>query len=150
MKLELVRVERIRTGNDTVMAFSVPPSRRFDYRELVRKAQPSDRFDLVVSTPRKKRSTGFKSQNAHFNGHCQQISMETGQDFETVKLYVKRQAIPMGLPLKQRPDGEILYSIADGLPVPISETDMDTIQCGWCIDAAHLLAAELGIILREE
>ena len=150
MEIKFASIERIKTGTDEVMSFSVPKSLRFDYRELVKKAQPADRFDLVISTPRKIRSTGQWSQNHHLNGHCMQISRETGQDFEGVKLYIKRMAIPRGLPLKTKPDGDIILSIIDGGPVPISEVDMDTIQCGWCIEELHILAAELGIILKEE
>lgn len=150
MKLELFGVQRQRTGSPESMAFTVPASRRVEYRELVLKAQPLDRFDIMLSTPRKKRSTGPWSQNHHLNGHCVQIANSTGQDFEAVKLYVKRAAIARGLPLKLKPDGDVLLSIVDGEPVPISEADMDTIQCGWCIEEAHILAAELGIILREE
>lgn len=150
MKLELFGIQRQRTGSQDSMAFMVPASRRVEYRELVRKAQPADRFDLVISTMRKLRSTGPWSQNHHLNGHAMQIAHETGQDFETVKLYAKRMAIPRGLPLKIKPDGDIVYSLVDGLPVPISETNMDTTQCGWVIDELHILAAELGIILREE
>ncbi len=150
MKLELSNAQRIKTGTDESVSFAVPKSLRFEYRELVRKAQPVDRFDLIVANLRKRRSTGPWSQSHHLNGHCQQIANQTGQDFETVKLYGKRMAIARGLPLKTKPDGEIVYSITDGQPVPISEADMDTIQCGWCIEETHILAAELGIVLREE
>jgi len=150
MKLELTKAQRIKTGSDEVISFAVPKSLRFEYRELVKKGLPADRFDLVVSTPRKKRSTGPWSQNHHLNGHAAQIARATGQDFETVKLYAKRQAIAQGLPLKIRPDGDVLMSLVDGQPVPISESEMDTIQCSWVIEELHVLAAELGIILQEE
>lgn len=150
MEIKVLGIQRIKTGSPRVVSLEIPAVREAEYRALVLKAQPADRFDLVLSTMRRKRSTGPWSQNHHLNGHCMQIANETGQDFEAVKLYVKRQAIARGLPLKTKPDGDIVYSIADGEPVPISEADMDTIQCGWCIDACHVLAAELGIVLREE
>ena len=150
MKLELFGIQRQRTGSPESMAFEVPKSRRVEYREFIIKAHPADRFDLVLSTPRKKRTTGPWSQNHRLNGHCAQIAQETGQDFDTVKLYCKRAAIKRGLPLKIGPNGDPVYSILDGEPVPISESEMDTIQCGWVIEEVNILAAELGIILRED
>ena len=150
MEIKVLGIQRIKTGSPRVVSLKIPTVREAEYRALIKKAQPLDRFDLVLSTMRKKRSTGPWSQNHHLNGHCMQISQETGQNFEDVKLYVKRAAIARGLPLKLQPNGEIVYSIVDGQPVPISETDMDTLQCGWCIEEAHILAAELGITLVEE
>ena len=150
MEIKFAKIERIHTGTDEVMSFPVPRALRFEYRELIKKAQPTDRYDLVLATPRRKRSVGPHSQNHHLNGHCAQISRETGQDFETVKLYAKRMAIPRGLPLKTKPNGDVLMSLVDGQPVPISENEMDMIQCGWVIEELHILAAELGIVLQEE
>lgn len=149
MELKLTGVIRVKTGTAGTVCFAIPPSRRFEYEALVKKGQPKDLYDVVISTPRLIRSTGYRSQNAHLNGHVGQISHETGQDFEAVKLYAKRAAIPQGLPLKTKPNGDILLSIVDGQPVPISETEMDTVQCGWVIDACHVLASELGIALVE-
>lgn len=150
MEIKVLGIHRLKSGSPRIVSLEIPAVREVEYRALVAKGQPADRFDFVLSTPKRKRSTGPWSQNHHLNGHCMQISHETGQDFDAVKLYVKRQAIARGLPLKTRPDGDVLYSLADGQPVPISETDMDTVQCGWCIEEVHILAAELGIILREE
>jgi hypothetical protein len=150
MEIKVLGIQRIKTGSPRVVSLEIPAVREAEYRALVKKAQPADRFDLVLSTMRKKRSTGPWSQNHHLNGHAMQIANETGQNFDDVKLYAKRQAIARGLPLKLKPNGEIVYSIVDSQPVPISETEMDTLQCGWVIDELHILAAELGIILREE
>ena len=149
MTLKLTRVQRLKTGTAGAVSFAIPPSLQFEYRELVKKAQPDDRFDVTISTPTKRRTTGWHSQNGHLNGHVMQISQETGQDFDAVKTFVKRAAIPRGLPVKMKGDS-ILLSILDGQPVPISETDMDTVQCGMVIDEIHILAGELGITLREE
>ena len=150
MEIKVLGIHRLKTGSPRIVSLEIPAVREAEYRALVVKGQPADRFDLVLSTPRRKRSTGPWSQSHHLNGHVSQIAQETGQDFDAVKLYVKRQAISRGLPLKQTQNGDIIYSIVDGEPVPISEADMDTVQCGWCIDAAHVLAAEFGIALREE
>jgi hypothetical protein len=87
-----------------------------------------------------KRSTGPLSMNHHVNGHVQQISMSTGQDFATVKAMVKIAAIDMGYPF-------ITYR---GRAIPKSEGEADSQECGLLIEAAHRIAAELGIKLREE
>ena len=150
MELKLSMAQRLKTGTADTVSFTIPPSRRFEYVELVKKGQPDDRYDVVISTPKRKRTTGYKSQNHHLNSHVQFIAQETGQDFEAIKLYAKRAAIPRGPPLKTKADGDVILSIADGGPVPISETEMDTVQCGWVIDELHILAGELGITLREE
>lgn len=87
-----------------------------------------------------KRSTGPQSQNAHVNGHVQQISMATGQDFATVKAMVKIAAVDMGYPF-------VTYR---GQAIPKSEAEATIPECALLIDAAHMIAAELGIKLREE
>ena len=149
MKLELPRIQRIKTGKRLVVSFEIPANREAEYAALILKGQPSDKYDVTISTLRKKRSTGWKSQNHRVNGHCMQIANETGQPFDDVKLFVKRQAIARGLPLMVRPNGDIVYSLSDGEPLPMSEADMDTVQCGYVIDEINILAGELGIILQE-
>lgn len=150
MEIKVLGAKRLRSGSPRIASFEIPAVREAEYRALVHKAQPKDLYDLVISNLKRKRSTGPLSQNHHLNGHCMQIANETGQDFDSVKLYVKRMAIARGLRLKTRPDGEIVCSILDGQPVPISETEMTVEECGWCIEETHILAAELGIKLREE
>ena len=55
---------------------------------------------VLIEPEKRRRSTGYKSQNHHLNGHIQQIAMSTGQPFEDIKKYVKQmQAI-----LQQRID----------------------------------------------
>ena len=80
----------------------------------------------------------------------QQICTATGNDFHDVKLYLKRRCFKRGLRFATKADGSILYSLIDMEPLPISETEMTTEECAWCIDEAHELAAEYGIELREE
>jgi hypothetical protein len=100
-----------------------------------------DKFALVkLDKIRKHRSTGWKSQNHHINGHCQQIAQDTGNDFDTVKTYCKTQAISRGYPI----------DVIRGQVVPWSESRIDTLQASYLIDMIHQLAAELGIILQEE
>lgn len=101
-------------------------------------------FRFQASRPRKPRTTGWKSQNHHFNGHIQQICKETGvdkfKDFQYVKMQCKYDAIPRGY-------GYMI--MRDGTIVPKSEADADTIECAILIDTAHQLAAELNITLKE-
>lgn len=96
---------------------------------------------LVLSPPFKHRSTGEKSQNHHLNGHCQQISNYTGEDFDIIKMHVKRKAIKYGYPT---------YTDVLGELQPKSETEIDSTECGYAIEASHEIADFLNIKLREE
>jgi len=95
---------------------------------------------IQLLKPSMPRTTGEASQNHHINGHVQQIAMETGNDFDTVKLAAKYQAISMGYPFR---------TVFDQV-VPYSETELDTEQAGILIEALHFIAAESNIRLREE
>lgn len=150
MRIEFRRIHRIKTGKRLVVAFEIPENREAEYAALILKGQPSDLYDVTISTLRRRRTTGWKSQNHATNGFCQQIANETGNDFGDVKMFAKRRAIARGLPLMTRPNGDLVYSLVDGEPLPISESDMDTIQCGYVIDELKILAGELGITLRED
>lgn len=87
----------------------------------------------------KSRTTGWKSQNHHLNSHVQQIAEETGNDFDTVKVWAKTEAISAGYP----------YDLINDLVIPWSETRIDVLQCSVLIDTLHRLAAEYGINLKE-
>lgn len=150
MELKVLGIHRLKSGSPRIVSLEIPAVREADYRALVEKAQPDDRFDLTLSTMRKKRSTGPWSQNHALNGFCQQIANSTGNDFADVKLYVKRAAISHGLRLKTHADGSPVLSLTDGEPIPISEADMTTEECSWCIEEATILASEYGVILRTE
>jgi hypothetical protein len=88
----------------------------------------------------KSRTTGWKSQNAHINGHIQQIAEQTGNDFETVKVYCKTEAIGAGYP----------FDLLGDIVIPWSEARIDTVQAAILIDVIHRLAAEYGVRLIEE
>ena len=103
--------------------------------------KPGRMYRVEMKEMRKGRTTGPHSQSAHLNGHIQQIAEATGNDFDAVKMYVKQEAIAMGWPFNTLPNGDAL---------PLSETQVDTKQCGAAIDACHILAGDLGIVLREE
>ena len=147
-KFKLLNAKRIKTGTSQIVSFEIPRIYEAEYRELVRKSP--DRLNLELSTPKKLRSTGAYSQNHHFNAHLMQICEDSGNDFADVKLFVKRKAFKRGLPFATKKNGDILYSLIDMEPLPISETQMTTEQCGWCIEECHELAADLGIRLIEE
>ena len=96
---------------------------------------------LVLSPPFKHRSTGEKSQNHHINGHVQQISNYTGEDFDIIKSEAKRKAIKRGYPIRVD-----LF----GNTVALSETEIDSTQAGYLIETLHEIADFLNIRLREE
>jgi hypothetical protein len=97
------------------------------------------RVDLA--RPGRPRTTGEDSQNHHINGHIAEIASETGQDFDTVKLALKKMAVSRGYPFRtEKITGEV---------VPYSETELDTVQAGILIDTIHQFAAEFGIRLME-
>jgi len=148
MKLELPRVLRLKTGSAGIFSCEIPAKYSLLYKTILLKSP--EHISVIIAPVKRHRSTGYKSANHHLNGHVQQICIETGNSFEDVKLYVKRQAFAQGLPFMTRLDGSPVLSLVDGQPLPISETDMDSIQCGWCIDAAHVLADDLGVVLEEE
>lgn len=105
------------------------------------------RVHILVEPEKRIRSTGPGSQGHHLNGHIQQIAMFTGQPFEDIKKYVKQRAIDMGYPMLKR----LGQPVVDlwGQPVGISEADSTTAECALLIEQTHILASELGIILRE-
>jgi hypothetical protein len=107
-------------------------------------------YCVSVSRPRKPRSTGPHSQNHRLNGFISQFCQSTGNDKEDIKLYVKRKAMRRGLPMLTNEKGDIVYSKVDGEPLPISEADMSSEECSWCIAEIEQLAAECGVHLVEE
>ena len=100
------------------------------------KDKKNDYVSVTLTAPRRPRSTGEGSQNHHLNGHIMQICAETGNDYETVKAKVKSFGYP--------------YTEFLSVIVPQSESRASVEECAYLIEAAHLLAADLGIILKEE
>ena len=100
----------------------------------------SDFVLVTLQPPKRPRTTGKDSQNHHLNGHIMQICNETGNDYESVKNAVKMIAVEnMGYP----------YQTIAGQIIPQRERDCSTDECAKLIEASHLLAADLGIILQE-
>lgn len=110
-------------------------------RELGKCRDKHNGYVLVtVQPPKRPRTTGEGSQNHHLNGHILQICNETGNDYDTVKDAVKQLAVEqMGYP----------YKTIGGRIVPQRERECSTDECAKLIEAAHVLAADLGIILQE-
>jgi len=97
-------------------------------------------ISVTFYPPRKPRSTGPGSQNHHLNGHVKQIAEFIGDDFDTVKMHIKRTAIKRGYPTRETKLGDV---------IPISEADSTTTECTMLIDTAHEVAAFLSLRLYE-
>ena len=112
-------------------------------RNILRTCQDkyNDYVSVTFKPPYKPRTTGKGSQNHHLNGHIMQICNVTGNDHETIKYCVKMIAVEQfGYP----------FETVAGHVVPKRERDCDTSECAMLIEASHYLAAQLGIVLREE
>ena len=100
----------------------------------------SDFVNVTLDVPHAPRTTGDHSQNHHLNGHIMQICNITGNDYDTIKYCIKMTAVEqMGYP----------YTEIAGHILPKRERDCDTAECAKLIEAAHYLAATLGIVLQE-
>ena len=127
------------------IAFTVPSDtaiREAIKRELVKCHNKHNDYVLVtIASPKRPRTTGDGSQNHHLNGHIMQICVETGNDYDAVKNAVKMIAVEqMGYP----------YTDFHGVITPKPESESSTDECAKLIEAAHILAADLEIILKEE
>ena len=127
------------------IAFAVPTDtaiREAIRRELTKCRDKHNDYVLVtIASPKRPRTTGDGSQNHHLNGHIMQICAETGNDYDAVKNAVKMIALEqMGYP----------YTDFHGVITPKSESESSTDECAKLIEAAHILAADLGIILKED
>ena len=118
-----------------------PGARENIKRELGKCRDKNNGYVLVtLQPPKRPRTTGADSQNHHLNGHIMQICAETGNDYDAVKDAVKQLAVEqMGYP----------YKTIGGRIVPQRERECSTDECAKLIEAAHILAADLGIILQE-
>ena len=126
------------------IAFEVPQdtAARANIKHELEKCR--DKYgDFVLVTmqpPKRPRTTGPDSQNHHLNGHIMQIVNETGNNYEVVKYCVKMIAVEqMGYP----------YTTIAGHIIPQPESESSTDECAKLIEAAHMLAADQGIILQE-
>ena len=101
----------------------------------------NDFVTVNLSRPRKPRTTGPGSQNHHLNGHIMQLCQATGNDYDTIKYCVKMTAVEqLGFP----------YTEVAGHIIPKAERETSTEECAKLIEAAHIMAANLGLVLRED
>ena len=136
------RMHRIKTGTHGQVCFELPETMLEYYkRVLIAGIKMGDWYDVSIDVPKKKRSTGPHSQNKHLNGHITQIAMETGNDFDMIKMVVKLKAIDQGYPYETLPTGDRW---------PQSESKASTVECGLLIEVAHQLASEYSIRLKED
>lgn len=94
---------------------------------------------VTIKKPGRPRTTGERSQNHAINGYCGQIAKETGQDFDTVKMAMKKMAIGRGYPFRTEK--------LTGETIPFSETEINTVQAGYLIDTIYQFANEYQIRL---
>ena len=126
------------------IAFEPPADKAADanIKHELRKCRDkhNDYVLVTLQPPKKPRTTGKESQNHHLNGHIMQICNETGNSYDVIKYCVKMIAVEqMGYP----------YKTIAGHIVPQPESESSTDECAKLIEAAHVLAADLGIILQE-
>lgn len=83
------------------------------------------------------RTTGPGSQSAHLHGHLQQLAEHTGHSMGELKQIIKSETTSW-------PTHEIL-----GHLVYASEADVDSATESEAIERCHVIASDLGIVLRE-
>lgn len=94
---------------------------------------------VTLQPPKRPRTTGKDSQNHLLNGIIVQICEETGNDYDSVKDAVKMIAVEqLAYP----------YKTIGGKIIPQRERDCSVEECSKLIEAAQMLAADLGIIVR--
>ena len=94
---------------------------------------------VTIQPPKHRRTTGENSQNHLLNGIIVQICEETGNDYDSVKDAVKMIAVEqLAYP----------YKTIGGKIIPQRERDCSIEECSKLIEAAQMLAADLGIIVR--
>lgn len=110
-------------------------------RELRKCRDKHNDYVLVtIQPPKRTRTTGAFSQNHHLNGHIMQICNETGNSYEAVKNAVKMIAVEQM---------EYPYTDFHGVITPKPESECSSEECAKLIEASHILAADLGLILQE-
>lgn len=109
-------------------------------------AQSSERWggylSMTLDRPRKPRTTGPKSQNAHLRGHEQTIAEFTGYALWEVHDIVKANT-------KGWPQHPVSLGALSKMEYA-SEADIDTVVCAEAIETCHKIAHEIGCTLIEE
>ena len=95
---------------------------------------------VTIQPPKRPRTTGEGSQNHHLNGHIMQLCQYTGYTYDEIKYCIKMIAVEQfGYP----------FTNVDGYVIPQGEHECSTEDCAKLIEAAHFMAAEFGVILKE-
>lgn len=126
------------------ICFEVPeePMLQEQLRKVLRACRDknNDYVAVTMARPYSPRTTGPNSQNHMLNGNIVQICNETGNDYDTVKDAVKMIAVEqMDYP----------FTTIAGHVVPKRERDCNTAECSKLIEASIMLAADLGIVLKQ-
>ncbi len=108
---------------------------------MVDKAGWDYKFRIRIATQWTPRTTGWKSQNHHFRGHCRSILEQSGNTMTAVARAIKEFAVEnWGYPEVEE----------FGKMQPKSEADLSTTEEALLIEAAHHFAAEWNYDLVEE
>ena len=139
--MELKRVKRIDTKDERgLVVFEVPLADRDYFWQQIQESG-KEYWNVTVTPWYKRRTTGKRSQNHHFHGHCRQIAVATGNRMKDVEEYVIQQALDLGYP-------EVVNPLTHRLTAK-DQTEATTVEFALLIEAAHLVAAELQIVLIE-
>ena len=124
------------------LGFKIPQTHREMLSVLQQRASERRLTQLYVKVdlPKKIRTTGYRSQNAHAHGHATTISEYTGYYVNEIMDYAKGLAVSWGYPTHVGIGGDI---------VPISEKDASTTEYSYVIEELHKIASEMGIQLKE-
>ena len=105
-----------------------------------RRVKKSAQVYVKLSPPKKPRTTGKDSQNHALNGYVSQICRENGDEFDDVKMEIKRRAIKRGYPFHTDSFGNV---------VPESESNASTVECSYLIEEAGVVAQFCNVVLKE-
>lgn len=148
----LQATERIDIGDDTILAFRVHHSYREQVASLIEYVEGRKKvtqYRLEVGPVRRRRTSGPRSQNSRIYGHLSVIAEETGNDLDDLKVYIGTRAMRRGYPPRRDEDGNILYSLLTGDPLPEHTSKVTVEQATLLIEEINQTAAELGIQLPE-
>lgn len=98
-------------------------------------------LDFTVDTPKRPRTTGYKSQNHHLRGHEQQIAKALGLTLTEVHETIKNELADWPEKQINGPRGERF--------VKLSEAEISTEVCAAAIELCHAWAAHTGVTLIE-
>ena len=139
LELPAARIEGATYNAFTVL---IPDSHRseWDVLQQAPKYVKSGQLYIKAGTPRKPRTTGYRSQNSHIHGHAQQIAEHAGDYKDDIIIHAKMRAVSHGYPTRKTMFGDI---------VPISEKEASTVEAGYIIDELHIIASFANVKLKE-